>query len=50
MCEILKIDVFIFMWLQNLSPQKMVVKWLKTCHMVVEMKVQVSFLTSYNCD
>jgi hypothetical protein len=36
--------------LQDLSPLEVVVEWLRTCHMAVVVKVQISLLTLYECD
>jgi hypothetical protein len=36
--------------LQHLLPLKVVVKWLRTYHMAMVGKIQISLLTLYECD
>jgi hypothetical protein len=41
--------MFIFVQLQVLLQHEMVVKWLRICFMAIEVKVQISLLTPYDC-
>jgi hypothetical protein len=50
MFKIKKYVMFIFMELQYLSPHEPMVGWLKICHIVVEARVQISFLIFDECD
>ncbi len=34
----------------NLLSLEVVVGWLKTCHMAMEVRIQISLLTYYECD
>ncbi len=42
--------MFVFMQLQDLSPCEVVLEWLRTCDMAMEVIVQILLLTSYECD
>jgi len=44
-----KIHVLIFVQLQVLLKHEMVVEWLRICFMAIEVKVQISLLTSNVC-